>query len=148
MKQLYQYLMVIIVLIFLAGCSPQSEKLEVECNDTEVPCLMIISGSDSVQAVRGTTSWDSFEADSDAPPQIVSYQEGKIEAKLNSEIEIQFSRKPNSFEVFQWNDENREKVIPILENSFVADKSGIVIYEIKADWVEGHAYYAFKIKVD
>ncbi|MGD6774191.1 hypothetical protein [Sutcliffiella horikoshii] len=148
MKQLRQILIVITVMNFLAGCAPKSERLEVECNDTEVPCIMIISGSDKVQAVRGTTSWDSFEADSEVPPQIVSYQEGKVKAKLNSEIEIQFSRKPNSFEVYQWNDEKREKVIPILESTFVADKSGIVIYEIKADWIEGYAYYAFEINVD
>ncbi|WP_404431868.1 hypothetical protein [Sutcliffiella horikoshii] len=148
MNQLHQNLIVIFVMIFLTGCSPQSEKLVVECTDSEVPCIKIISGSDKVKAVRGTTSWNSFEADSDAPPQIVSYQEGNLEAKFNSEVEIQFSRKPNSFEVYLWNDEKREKVVPILENTFVADTSGTVIYEIKADWVEGYANYAFKINVD
>lgn len=136
------------VLVILVGCSPQGEKLEAECTDSEFPCLMIVSGSEKVQAIRGTTSWNTFEGDSVAPPQLVSNQKGNIKAKLNSEIKLQFSRKPNSFEVNLWNDEKREKVIPILENTFVADKSGIVVYEIKAEWVEGYAYYAFKINVD
>ena len=148
MLKLIQQNLVIIIFISLVGCSSQSETLDKEYADPEVPCLMVISGSDKVQAVRGTTSWDSFEADSVAPPELVAYQEGKINAKLNSEIEMNFSEKPKSFEVYLWNDEEREKRISFQESIFVADKSGSVVYEIKAEWAEGYAYFAFNINVD
>jgi hypothetical protein len=147
-KLLHHGLIEFIVIISLVGCSFEGESSNIECTDTEVPCLEIFSGADSVKAVRGTTSWKSFEADSEAPPQLVSYQEGELHAELDSKIKLQFSEKPYSFKVYIWNDEARGTELPLESNSIIANQSGNFIYEIKAEWAEGYAHYAFKINVD
>ena len=147
MKKIHLYLGFITMILILLGCSNETEKSNTECTDTEVPCL-IVSGKNKVEAVRGTTSWDIFEAVSEIPPYLVSYQEGKLEAKLNSEIELQFSRKPISVIVYQWNDEERIREIQIEKNSFVVNQPGIIVYEVIAKWSEGNAHFAFEINVD
>ena len=147
MKKIHLYLGFITIILILLGCSNETEKSNTECTDTEVPCL-IVSGNNKVEAVRGTTSWDTFEADSEAPPKLVSYQEGELDAKLNSKIELQFSEKPLSVKVYQWNDNESKREIKIKKNSFVVDQPGIIVYEVKAKWSEGNAHFAFEINVD
>lgn len=145
------FLIIVFSSLFL-GCSTNTDPVVSNESTSEPPRLIVSSGKDSFEALIGTVSWFSpevsYEADAEIPPLSVLNQEDELKAQLNSQILLEFEVKPLEFEVHIWNEKERIASVPTDDYTFVADRKGTIVYEVKAKWNEGTAYYPFKINVD
>ena len=168
MMKLSVYTFILIGVLALAGCSDTDEISEVDndngsdqiSNDMspeearpEPPELRIQVGEETLSPVLGTYSWsvenedrtfDGIEADSAAPPELVSTRD-PIYVTADSTITFDFEEEPNRYTVRIWDEDNT-----IRSESDEVDLSGegTVIYDVVAHWDQGTASYAFSLSIE
>jgi|GEM_PF-309423 len=121
------------------------------------PELTVSIVNKGIAAVCGTFSWfiDSgdgivkcIEADSGPPNELVKNQKESLYVKPNSRIFLSFESKPINYKVGIW--ENDKSINQRVKNGEITTprEKGLVIYEVKAEWQQGTAIYAFAINMD
>src|SRR6056297_1107068 len=125
-----KYLIVLTaVFLILTACSQEV---------IEPPELIVDYGNGQVTAVTGTYGWTEnskhIEADSDTPPNIVSFQENDLVVSQGEVLNLVFKKTPADIQVNIW--ENDEIIEQELENNkiTVPDKTGNVVYEVVVDY--------------
>lgn len=113
----------------------------------EPPKLIVTSDSKSVEAVIGTTSWYSYEADSGPPPEMIEYQKGQMIIETNSAVSLKFDVEPIEYNVGIWGSTEQLK---IEDGEFIvtSEQKGNLIFQVEARWKEGNATYAFAVNVN
>ncbi len=139
-----KYLFVIIaVFLLLTACAQDNIK---------PPDLNISSEDDTITAVTGTYGWtensESVQADSDTPPNIVSFQENDLVVSKGEVLNLVFKKIPEDVQVNIW--ENDEILEQELENNKITlpDKTGNVVYEVVVDYDQGTVHYAFEVIIE
>lgn len=154
------------IFFVLMGCALEKEVLNSEeaSNDTaenmqnssqRPPSLKIsVDGKDFMAAMNGF-QWSYFDGEEDAIATIEAETVG-AEALLenrkapavnaDSIIELQFKEEPLTYQVNvldSFYNSDREQTNVVLEG-----RSGRTVYEVKATWEQGTAYYVFSLDVE
>lgn len=117
-----------------------------------MPDVTIESGSTSVESVLGSYCWSGLTqaacVDTAAPPELV--KKPAIEAtvvKPGATVSFEFTKKPTTWAVSIWND-NESDEVPLQGNAFqVPHKKGRYVFDVSAHWDRGDAIFAFVIDV-
>lgn len=138
----------LLLAIFVTGCNQGKEQESSQESLSNPPKLTITANKKSITALRGTTSWISFELDSAAPPELVNYQKERLNIKPKSKITLTFEREPDDLKVYIW-EGNNQIIQQVKSGTIIAPRQkGLVVYEVYANWQEGSAHYAFSVNVD
>jgi len=139
-----KYLIVLTaVFLILTACSQEV---------IEPPELIVDYGNGQVTAVTGTYGWTEnskhIEADSDTPPNIVSFQENELILSQEDTLNLVFKKIPNDVQVNIWkNDEVLKQELN--NNKFtVPNEVGNVVYEIVVDYEQGTVHYALEVIIE
>ena len=124
---------------------------------TEPPDLYINYGGQRYKGVKGTYSWNydkgngefvGIEADSPGPGDLVKDQSKEIYVDAGGILLLSFEEEqPDSYSVVVWRDFDDTDYVSVESGNqiILPETSGAVIYEVKANWVQGNAYYAFVV---
>ncbi len=170
------FIIFMVVVLFTLGCTDarQQESNQVTNKNAntdaldkeydysqDVPELVLEYNNESVDAVRGTYSWNIekgdegtyIEADSGPPEELIKHQEQQITINEATDIHLVFDRDPASYTVLIWNEENYElsEEIDVFDNNISINiNQTCTIYEVIANFSfdndlkeAGTVYYAF-----
>lgn len=111
------------------------------------PKLTVSSAGNMIEAVIGTTSWYSYEADSERPSELIDHQIGKLSAEPNDELILLFDQEPIEYDISLY-DLNTPIIIEGNKILISPHHTGLLIFEVHAKWLEGNAWYAFAVDVN
>ncbi|HHU48270.1 MAG: hypothetical protein ACOYEH_00830 [Caldicoprobacterales bacterium] len=157
MKKIFLF---VLLAVFMSACGQQAIDVDDAVNTEPVlkepPELIVASKNNKATAILGTYSWSydnddgtftGIEADADIPPKIVHHQISRLNADLNSDVNMVFAKAPEEIKVIIWDNSQIVREVEVKEASFKADRGGNIIYEIYARWDQGSAHYAIRINV-
>ncbi|HAX73159.1 MAG TPA: hypothetical protein DCY20_06510 [Firmicutes bacterium] len=146
MKKLIFTLFILCLPLFV-GCSNELAT---------TPNLNVYSGEEEIAVVKGGYEWSRrinwFEkqvevADAASPEQMAQQLDGDV-VSGNSDLCLVFTEKPDKVEVIAWGERKDVPFTATLDKISVPNQSGTYIYEILAQWPQGHVSYTIKIIVE
>lgn len=111
----------------------------------EYPPDMLLKFGDNIHTCsNGTVSWYNFEADADPDFWNGMYEDQMIELSLGERIDIEFEVMPDNIAITR----RRTDMVSFSDFYVILEETEgekDIIYEIKASWPEGYAYYVFRV---
>lgn len=156
MRKLLSILIVLMLFNFV-GCNNRlNETLELNGKEINIyekmnlPTLKVIFDTENILVKKGGYNWDtgkeSIIADSESPDQIADKMEG-TEVKPESELMLDFSKKPNKVNVIDWSKLKNNSYTFDNDKIIVPKEEGTYIYEIIAEWEQGQVSFTIKVIV-
>lgn len=166
-----KYVMMLLVLI-LVGCQsnvPKSTEGQIRVIEdvgsekiteafTQPPKIFIEYEAQKVEAVIGSYSWtiqkagdDSVHIDScsGGSEELVAYQVEPLFVRPGDSLKVVFEDHKGAYGVKIFRDWITFDSVDVTQDTIIIpEEYGEIIYEIHAIWLEGDAYYAFKVTVE
>jgi hypothetical protein len=148
-EQVFKKLCILIVIVFIAGCSDT-------ISNEKPPIASLEVNNESYETTLGSYCWGNTCADAVRTHELL---EGKEPVKVKSgeiiSLDIGYKTKPNDFNLYQYVEENQTEV-QLQDNHFLApEKPGIYYYAYEVWWLDdkkenvsnGSANYVFALEV-
>ena len=124
-------------------------------SNTLPPTLKVTNNTSEIATIKGNYDWlaknsmlkkESFRSEPESPMEIAENMEGTKVSPL-SELNLEFNKKPKTVTVTALG-ESKNNQYTYEDNKIIVPKEeGTYIYEISAEWKQGHISYIIKFIV-